>query len=209
MTTDSTGRCGASMHLLLGGVRAGKSARAVTLAESQPEANVDGALLFVATAQAFDEEMRVRIANHQAERSVRWRTLEAPRAIVPLIADALASAPPGIRHIVVIDCLTLWVSNLLLSLPDGEHQEAERYVAREAAALVACMQRHAGVRWILVSNEVGLGIVPPTPLGRLYRDALGRANQIVAAASDTVELMVAGVVLALKSMPSGSDPQRA
>jgi adenosylcobinamide kinase/adenosylcobinamide-phosphate guanylyltransferase len=193
MSPAATSFAGASIRLLLGGVRAGKSGRAVALAEAQ----ADATLFFVATAQAFDDEMRQRIANHRAERSARWRTIEAPVSIVPEI-DAALSAPHLARRIVVVDCLTLWVSNLLLALPDHAQRAAEQHVAREVEALVACMQRHADVQWILVSNEVGLGIVPPTPLGRVYRDALGRTNQIVAAAADIVELMVAGIVMPLK-----------
>jgi len=194
MSADTTNMSGGSVRLLLGGVRAGKSGRAVALAEAQS----DVALFFVATAQAFDDEMQQRIANHQAERSARWRTIEAPVSIVPAIDEALSAPHLFARRIVVIDCLTLWVSNLLLTRADDELRDAEQHVAGEVAALVTCMEHHADVQWVVVSNEVGLGIVPPTLLGRAYRDALGRANQLVAAAAGTVELMVAGIVLPLK-----------
>lgn len=183
------------IQLLLGGVRAGKSGRAVALAESRHDAT----LLFVATAQAFDDEMARRIANHRAERSLRWQTVEAPVHVVEALDATLGTGHTIAPRVVVIDCLTLWVSNLLLALPEDEQRDAERHVADAASALVASMQRHPDVEWILVSNEVGLGVVPPTPLGRVYRDALGRTNQLVAAAADSVELMVAGLVMPLKS----------
>ena len=183
-----------SSVLLLGGVRAGKSARALTLAESAPAA----CHIFVATAQAFDEEMARRIAAHRAERDARWHTIEASADIVTPLAAALSARPHASDEatVVLLDCITLWVSNLLLALDTMD--DAEQHIARRAAELVQLMQTHADVRWVLVSNEVGLGVVPPTPLGRAYRDALGRANQLRAAAVDRVELMVAGLSLRLK-----------
>lgn len=207
LSDTSSPSSGSSITLLLGGVRAGKSARALALAESlvepktgRPDADL---LWFVATAQAFDDEMVRRIAAHRAERAERWHTIEEPVALVATLEAALASAAESPRAI-VIDCLTLWVSNLLLASDDIAHTEGriEGHIAERAAALVALMQRTSSAHWILVSNEVGLGVVPPTPLGRIYRDALGRVNQVVAAAADTVELMVAGLVMPLKT-PTG------
>ena len=204
MSDTSPLSSGASITLLLGGVRAGKSARALALAESftEPKAghpDANDVLWFVATAQAFDDEMTRRIAAHRAERAERWHTIEEPVALVATLEAALAIAAESPR-VIVIDCLTLWVSNLLLASDDAT--DIEGRMAEQAAALTALMQRTTSVRWILVSNEVGLGVVPPTPLGRVYRDALGRVNQIVAAAADTVELMVAGLVMPLKA-PTG------
>ncbi|WP_337172742.1 bifunctional adenosylcobinamide kinase/adenosylcobinamide-phosphate guanylyltransferase [Gemmatimonas aurantiaca] len=204
MSDTSSLSSGSSITLLLGGVRAGKSARALALAESfvEPKTghpDTTDVLWFVATAQAFDDEMTRRIAAHRAERAERWHTIEEPVALVATLEAALAIAAESPR-VIVIDCLTLWVSNLLLASDDAT--DIEGRMAEQAAALTALMQRTTSVRWILVSNEVGLGVVPPTPLGRVYRDALGRVNQIVAAAADTVELMVAGLVMPLKA-PTG------
>lgn len=184
------------LTLLLGGVRSGKSAAALELAEH----DATGAVLFVATAEAHDDEMRRRIDVHRRERSVNWRTLEAPQALASELDVSLASSASDVTT-VVIDCLTLWVSNVLLSLDDAD--DAEAVLAERTAELLAVMRGHAVVaggrrRWVIVSNEVGLGVVPPTPLGRRYRDALGRTNQLVAAAAERVILKVAGLSLTLK-----------
>ncbi len=179
-----------SITLLLGGVRAGKSARALALAM---DAAPNGRVLFVATAQAFDDEMRYRIDAHQRERPATWYTLESPLELTADLTRHIASVDPSYEAI-IIDCVTLWVSNLLLSLPDSA--DAEAHVAARTRELVLALQGH---RTIIVSNEVGLGIVPPTPLGRRYRDALGRANQLLAATAEDVRLLVAGIELSLKS----------
>jgi adenosylcobinamide kinase/adenosylcobinamide-phosphate guanylyltransferase len=186
-----------TLTLLLGGVRAGKSARALDLAHLHAGTRN---VLFVATAQAFDDEMRVRIAKHRAERPVHWATLESPVDLTGSIRSRLDDDPS--YGVVLIDCLTLWVSNILLSLDDDV--DAEAIVADRTAALlrmIALDATAAGDRrsWIVVSNEVGLGVVPPTPLGRRYRDALGRANQLVAGMADTVSLLVAGLTMNLKT----------
>jgi adenosylcobinamide kinase/adenosylcobinamide-phosphate guanylyltransferase len=187
------------LTLLLGGVRAGKSARAVSLAVAEEPR---GDVLFVATAQALDDEMRRRIDAHRRERSPRWTTLESPLDLAGDIAARLDAAPP--HGAIVIDCLTLWVSNLLMQheAESGAAHGAENVVADRTGALLDLAMRGdpatAHPRWIIVSNEVGLGVVPPTPLGRAYRDALGRANQLVAAAADDVVLMVAGLELPLR-----------
>jgi adenosylcobinamide kinase/adenosylcobinamide-phosphate guanylyltransferase len=185
-----------TLTLLLGGVRAGKSARALSLAS---DAAGTAPVLFVATAQAFDDEMRRRIDVHRAERPSHWATLEASVAL-PGAIDTFRLGATEAYPVVVVDCLTLWVSNLLLTLADDD--DAEAFVAGHVRALLRVMRESAdAAHWIVVSNEVGLGIVPPTPLGRRYRDALGRANQLVAAAADTVTLMVAGLELPLKPPP--------
>jgi adenosylcobinamide kinase/adenosylcobinamide-phosphate guanylyltransferase len=186
--------------LLLGGVRAGKSARALVLAQTY--AGTDN-VLFVATAQPFDDEMRERIKKHRAERPHEWHTVESHLDLAADIeANLLANAK---TRVVVVDCLTLWVSNVLLTLHESEN--AEQVLAARTSSLLRIIgadadsratRREAPRRWIIVSNEVGLGIVPPTPLGRRYRDALGRANQLVAAAADRVSLLVAGLELSLK-----------
>ena len=190
------------LTLLLGGVRSGKSARAVELARETP---AGGRVLFVATAQAFDDDMARRIAAHQAERPSTWDTLESPLDLPAELARALAAADAANAPYatVAIDCLTLWVSNLLLAL--DERDDAEGTIAGHVARLLAVRDGDGRApaslrsRWIVVTNEVGLGVVPPTALGRRYRDALGRANRMVAAAADEATLMVAGLELPLKS----------
>jgi adenosylcobinamide kinase/adenosylcobinamide-phosphate guanylyltransferase len=181
--------------LVLGGARSGKSAyaerRATALAGS------DGNVLYVATAEALDGEMSRRIARHRASRPASWRTREEPRDLAP----AIQSAGDDIR-VVLIDCITLWLSNVLSALPvqdDSTFDEgaAEEIVDAAVAALLAAYQ--AGkTHLLLVSNEVGLGVVPAYPLGRLYRDLLGRVNIRLAAAADEVVLMVAGIPLHVK-----------
>tara|TARA_R110000787_G_scaffold71794_11_gene159982 strand:- start:26267 stop:26770 length:504 start_codon:yes stop_codon:yes gene_type:complete len=161
---------------ILGGARSGKSARAQALAEAAGETRV-----YIATAEALDEEMVARIARHKADRGAGWRTAEAPLDLVA--AMEAADAP-----VVLVDCLTLWLSNLM---------HHERDVEVETQVLCACLGRFGG-EVILVSNEVGLGLVPETPLGRAFRDAQGRLNQRVAAACDVVEFVAAGLPLRLK-----------
>lgn len=166
------------MRLVLGGARSGKSRHAQALAEAE-----GGPLVFIATAQSFDDEMRERIARHRADRGERWRTVEAPVALAEAVAAADA---PG--ACVLVDCLTLWASNLLL----GE----EDWPAR-LDALVAALAAMRG-RAILVSNEVGLGIVPDNALARRFRDLAGTINQRLAAAAGEVDLVVAGIVVPVK-----------
>lgn len=185
----------AHLTLLLGGVRSGKSARAVALAARTSA----GRVLFVATAQAHDGEMARRIAAHRRERPGHWDTLESPLKLAADVDRALAGAPIP-YGVIVIDCLTLWVSNVLLSLDERDDAEAV-IAARTQLLLEVCARHAAATRWVIVSNEVGLGVVPPTSLGRRYRDALGRANQVVAAAAQEVVLLVAGIALPLKGAP--------
>lgn len=193
-----------SLTLLLGGVRSGKSARAVELAHAYARDVQNARVLFVATAQAFDADMASRIAAHRRERPEGWSTLEVPMDVPAEIARTLGDAERAgsAFHVVVIDCITLWTSNLLLAMP--ENADAERAIADHVDALLAvCRGDSRSTRahhphWIVVSNEVGLGVVPPTPLGRRYRDALGRANRLLAAAADRVTLMVAGLEMRLK-----------
>jgi adenosyl cobinamide kinase/adenosyl cobinamide phosphate guanylyltransferase len=180
--------------LLIGGVRAGKSGRALSLAESHA---TGGDVVFVATAQAFDDEMRRRIDAHQRERAAKgWQTLESPICVAEDLA-AFASDSANV-DVVIVDCLTLWVSNVLMTLP--EDADAESLIAQLAERLLRVLAafRDHGVRVIIVTNEVGLGIVPATSLGRRYRDALGRVNQLAAATADETILMVAGLEMRLK-----------
>ena len=163
---------------VLGGARSGKSRYA------QARAEADGiAPVFVATAEAFDDEMRDRIARHRADRDARWTTVEAPRAL-PAAIEALNDR----EAVVLVDCLTLWVSNLLLADADN---------ALAGQQLCEAIARFEG-RLILVANEIGLGIVPDNALARRFRDAAGLLNQSVAAAAGEVVLLTAGLPLTLK-----------
>ena len=177
--------------LILGGVRSGKSAYAQRLAETLGGESV----LFVATAEALDDEMHARIAAHRRDRPAPWHTLEAPRGV----AEALEGAHDGER-VVVLDCVTVWVSNLLLACgEEPDARAAEDAVQGEVARYLAAVERSSATH-IAVSNEVGLGVVPPYPLGRLYRDLLGRANQMLAARAARVLLLVAGLPLDVKAL---------
>lgn len=179
------------LTLILGGARSGKSSYAEQLAGAQGE-NV----LYLATAQAWDVEMATRIANHRAQRPSHWYTVEAPQQAGAALAAALSTAPHC--KIVLLDCLTLLASNVLIALPEtATEAQATDALMSEVAALLQVYQAH-DLDWIIVSNEVGLGIVPPYPLGRLYRDALGRANQALAQVADEVLFMVAGLPLVVK-----------
>jgi adenosylcobinamide kinase/adenosylcobinamide-phosphate guanylyltransferase len=178
---------GKHLTLILGGARSGKSAYAEQYCKQRGEP-----VLFVATATASDEEMKLRIANHRASRPKHWITLEAPLQV----GKAIRSAPR--TPLVLLDCLTLLASNILLSMPEEvEERDYQRALDEEIDELLAAYESHPG-EWLIVSNEVGLGLVPPFRLGRLFRDGLGRANQRLAAAVDTVLLMVAGIPLRVK-----------
>lgn len=178
------------LTLILGGARSGKSSHAQALGQASR-----GRVLFVATAQALDAEMAARIQAHRAARPAGWRTLEAPRQVGAAIEAALESEPAGV---VLVDCLTLLVSNVVLALPEPvSSAQAEAAAVEEVEGLLAAWGKKGG-RWIVVSNEVGLGLVPPYPVGRVYRDALGRANAYLAAQADQVLLMVAGIPMKVK-----------
>lgn len=163
---------------VLGGARSGKSRYAQQRAEA-----LAGNHLFIATAEAWDEEMADRIARHRADRDARWQTVDAPRELV-----AALDAASGTGAIVLVDCLTLWASNLLLA-------DADMDAATDA--LAEAIARFEG-ELILVANEVGFGIVPDNALARRFRDAAGRINQAVAAGADEVMLVAAGLPLRLK-----------
>jgi adenosyl cobinamide kinase/adenosyl cobinamide phosphate guanylyltransferase len=168
-----------SLTVLLGGARAGKSAAALELA-----ARWDGEVVFLATAEARDHEMAERIARHRAERPQAWTTVEEPLE--------LAAALRGLdSQLVIVDCLTLWVANLL-----GRGEGAEAILAQGEAVAAAAADRAAPV--VAVTNEVGLGIVPDTPLGRAYRDLLGGVNRAFVERAERAALVVAGRLLPLE-----------
>ncbi len=175
--------------LILGGARSGKSNHAQRLAEEMGRP-----VLYVATATAGDEEMAERIARHRAARPAHWRTVEAPVGVGRALAGVL-----GDGEVVLLDCLTLLVANLLMEL--GESADAdvlEGRVTAELEELLAVCAAHKATL-IVVSNEVGMGLVPPYPMGRVYRDVLGRANQWLAARAEQVIFMVAGLPMVVKS----------
>jgi adenosylcobinamide kinase/adenosylcobinamide-phosphate guanylyltransferase len=178
--------------LLLGGARSGKSARAERMAQER-----GGPVLFVATATAGDEEMARRIAAHRAARPAGWRTLEAPEGVAAAVAASGESATT-----ILLDCLTLLVSNLLLAHEEEGEATVGRRVDAEIDALLAAIDAGSAT-WIVVSNEVGLGLVPPYPLGRWYRDLLGRVNARLASRADRAYLLVAGLALDLKRLSDG------
>jgi adenosylcobinamide kinase/adenosylcobinamide-phosphate guanylyltransferase len=166
-----------SLTLVLGGARSGKSRYAESLIAALPPP-----WFYVATAEAGDAEMADRIAAHRARRGKEWQTIEAPDDVAAALTDAARGAP------LLVDCLTLWLSNRML---------AEADVEAEATRLEAALaSRRAPV--ILVSNEVGYGIVPDNALARRFRDLQGRLNQRMAARADRVVLMVAGLPLVVK-----------
>lgn len=168
--------------LILGGAKSGKSAHAQALAESW-----GGRLVYLATGQARDHEMRLRIQRHQDLRGPAWSTIEEPLALTQALAGA---DTPG--TVILLDCLTLWLSNLLTQANLNPTQVEER--GRELAAALPSLSASL----IMVANEVGLGIVPESPLARAFRDLAGSLNQGLAQVCDHVVFVAAGLPLALK-----------
>ena len=181
------------LTLVLGGVRAGKSRYAQQLAQHGQR------VLFLATAEPGDQEMAARIQAHRAERPADWTTLEEPVDLVTALAPRLPDFDT-----VLLDCLTLWVSNLLLQ-SSGERQ-ARPDIGAEGHRLLR-LYGEGDASWIVVSNEVGLGVIPANELGRAYADELGRVNQIFAAAADDLIVMFAGLPVNLKAGHSGLQPR--
>ena len=180
-----------SSHLVLGGARSGKSRYAVEQA-----AQSGGRVAFLATARALDGDMASRIARHRAERPAGWTTLEEPQDIVAACRRAAA------HDLVIVDCVTVWVANLM---ERGDDDTAVLAAADDLAKL----QREHLLSLLIVSNEVGEGVHPSTELGRRFRDLLGFVNQRLASAADRVTLMVAGLPMTVKDVtppPARRDP---
>ena len=174
--------------LILGGARSGKSSHALKLAEESKKP-----VTFIATAQAYDDEMTTRIQKHKTERPAHWETLELPLNI--------ASNIPQIKsELVILDCVTLWVTNLLMQFVKDDLVDELPFMQAakdETEALLAAIQ-NTDQEWLIVSNEIGLGLVPPYQMGRVYRDGLGWANQRLAQEADKVLFMVAGIPMTVK-----------
>ena len=171
------------LTFLLGGARSGKSSHAQKLAEQSGKS-----VTFIATAQALDDEMSTRIQKHQQDRPVHWETLEIPFGIA-------AQVEPLKTEVVLLDCITLLVSNLMMQFVENDLVDEEKSmlaVQAEIDALLAYIHSHEQ-DWFIISNEVGLGLVPPYQMGRVYRDLLGWANQRLAREADEVLWMVAGI----------------
>lgn len=188
----------ARLTLILGGARSGKSDYAVRAAEA-----ARGKVLFVATAQPVDDEMRSRIAAHQQRRPPAWNVLELPREVGGHLLEHRPEA-----DIVLLDCLTLLVSNRLLdATPDADHPDPaaiQAIVEHEVKVLLRAVEESQS-HWLVVSNEVGQGVVPAYPLGRLFRDMLGWANKQFAAAADEVIWMIAGIPVPIGQHRQGKE----
>ena len=173
--------------LVTGGARSGKSDFAQRLAESFP-----GRRAYVATCEPLDEEMRERIRKHrQARAGNGWETIEEPIRLNKVLSDAAC------YDVVLVDCLTLWVSNLMYESTQGGSELSEEQVALRCQDVLDACRAHPGTV-VFVTNEVGMGIVPENALARLFRDLIGRCNQIIAAAADNVTLMSCGIPVMLK-----------
>ncbi|MDA8440846.1 MAG: bifunctional adenosylcobinamide kinase/adenosylcobinamide-phosphate guanylyltransferase [Peptococcaceae bacterium] len=177
--------------VVTGGARSGKSSFAEKLAaQAGPE------VVYLATAQAFDAEMTLRIAKHRASRPQNWQTVEEPIAVARRIVDLNEK-----KRVILLDCVTVWLSNLVLQGWDEGEDASESLLAAimaEVAKLIGVMQQ-GEAKLICVTNEVGWSIVPENALGRFYRDLAGKVNQLLAEAADEVYLVVAGCPLEIKS----------
>ncbi|MFH1485505.1 MAG: bifunctional adenosylcobinamide kinase/adenosylcobinamide-phosphate guanylyltransferase [Chloroflexota bacterium] len=175
--------------LITGGARSGKSAFAQQLAQAKGKR-----VLFVATAEAKDEEMAERIRRHRADRPKGWDTREEPLDVAKTIEEI------DEHDVALVDCLALWVSNLFLRQAEGTMEAVAEASILDAARGLVESYENGKATLILVSNEVGMGVVPSNSLGRHFRDVLGRVNQLVASRADRVYLIIAGLALELKSL---------
>lgn len=179
------GGFGSKLIFILGGARSGKSAYALELAES-----IAGERLYIATAEALDKEMAERIKKHKKERGNNWTTIEEPIHVADVIRD-------NKKHdVILLDCITIWLSNLMSRKSGVRSQKSEVIYKNINHLASACRNSKANI--IVVSNEVGLGIVPDNPLARQFRDIAGYANQKIAAAADEVYFVVSGMAMKMK-----------
>ena len=176
--------------LITGGARSGKSRFAEELAFSY-----GSPLCYLATAQANDDEMTERIARHRSRRGGVWQTIEEP-----LLLPRTLARIDGEHRAILVDCVTIWLSNLLLC-SDSTQPDCEELLMAHLHHLCACLPEMT-TPVILVTNEVGMGIVPDNPLARLFRDVAGQANQLLAAVADELHVVVSGIPLQLKGRPS-------
>lgn len=182
-----------NLTFILGGARSGKSTFAEQLAKETGEA-----VLYAATAEILDEEMRERVRQHRIRRPGTWGTVECPHEAAGTIRAGLRETP---YSCVLLDCLSILASNTLLSIPEdlSEAEIYETFYQKELQPLLTLVSDHPETRFIIVSNEVGMGVVPATPLGRKFRDLLGRANQCAAASAGDFYFTLAGVPIQIKS----------
>ena len=175
-----------NLTLILGGARSGKSSYAQRLAEESGKS-----VTFIATAQPLDDEMSARIQKHRAERPANWETLEIP-------FDVASQLHRLKSDVIILDCITLLISNLLMQFVNDDLVEEAPFMAaiqKEINELISVLREQD---WLIVSNEVGWGLVPPYQMGRVYRDAIGWANQRLAREADNVIFMVAGIPTTIK-----------
>lgn len=176
------------LTLILGGARSGKSDYAQSMAEK-----IGGRLLYIATAEAIDPEMEARIRAHQATRGDMWQTLEAPLAVAAAFTELHVDV-----DCVLVDCITVLMNNICMHLGEDADEAAVQAAADAEIDAILAVCSASPAQWVIVSNEVGLGLVPPYPLGRVYRDVLGRVNCKLAQSADEVLFMAAGLPLQLK-----------
>lgn len=178
----------ATITLILGGARSGKSAYALKLAEDSGKS-----VTFLATAQALDNEMSARIQKHKSERPAHWQTLEVSFGIATRVKDIQS-------EVVILDCITLLASNLMMQFVKDDLVDEELFmqaIQKETEELLFAIHE-SSQHWVVVSNEVGLGVVPPYQMGRAYRDGIGWANQKLAKEAEKVLFMVAGIPMIVK-----------
>lgn len=178
------------LTFILGGARSGKSSYAQKLAEESGKS-----VTFIATAQAYDDEMKARIQKHREDRPAEWQTLEIQKDI-----SAYLIQNPQQTEIYLLDCITLLANNIFMQFIEDDlvnEAKAKPALENEIIALIKYIREH-DEEWIVITNEVGLGLVPPYQMGRVYRDLLGWANQCLAKEADSVLFLVAGIPMVVK-----------
>lgn len=181
-----------NLHFVFGGARSGKSRFSESLVGA-----VGDNVLYVATAQVLDDEMRRRVAAHKARRPASWDTLEAYSRTFDKLSGKLLDSKT--YQGVIIDCIAVWASNIIITLPEISSEDyAQSIIIPELKKLFTIVANHPETTFVAVSNEVGLGIIPSYPLGRLYRDILGRINQEIVQHAKTANFLIAGMPMKIK-----------